>query len=181
MELLYRTLEGKFERILSGTCLSSFREENTKIAKKYDSFDETKITKMKEDFGIYVSNYLFLKGYDSVNISESGDIVTAWKGETEYSFLIDFDRNGNDGVLSVKVLDRGTKCGISSTEAKYVFIVSVEKCLVALMNCENLKSYVKEKRDGFGLLTETDSLFKSQYVTVDLTEASRKARLFSLK
>lgn len=181
MELLYKALEGKFERILSGTCLTSFREENSKIVKKYDSFDESKMAKMKEDFGMYISNYLFLKGYDSVNTSESGDIVTAWKGETEYSFLIDFDRNGNDGVLSVKVLDKGTKCGISDTDAKYVFIISVEKGIVALMNCENIKSYVKEKKEGFGMLTETDSLFKSQYVTVDLTEASRKARLFSLK
>jgi hypothetical protein len=181
MELLYRNLEEKFERILSGTCLTSFRDENARIIKKYDCFDESELTGTKQDFRKYVSNYLFLKGYDSVHISESNDFVTARNGEGEFTFFIDFDRGGNDGSLSVKVLDKGAKCGISNTDAKYVFIISIEKRLMVLMNCENLKSYVKEKKPGFGMLTETDSLFKSQYVTVDLNEGGRKARVFSLK
>lgn len=181
MELLYKNLEEKFERILSGTCLTSFREENAKIAKKYDRLDEAKMDEIRKDFGIYVSNYLFLKGYDSVNISESGDHITARNGESEFSFYLGFDSGRNDGMLSMKVLDKGTKCGISNTNAKYVFIISLEKGILILMNCENLKTYVKEKKHGFGMLTEVDSLFKSQYVTVDLNEASRKARVFSLK
>ena len=70
---IYNLLDSKFEQILSGTCLTSFREENKKIAKKYDVMSEEKLLDMKQDFLKYIQNYLFLKGYNIENASD--DVV----------------------------------------------------------------------------------------------------------
>lgn len=179
MEPIYTNLEKKFERILSGVCLTTLREENSRIAQKYDTFDSSKKAQMIEDFGAYLTNYLFFKGYDSV--ASTGAVLTAKKGDEETEFLVDFDHGPNDGLIKLNVLDKGLKHGISETTAKYVFIISVEKKVICLVGCDNLKSFVKERRNGFGFLTETDALFKSQFVTIDLTECVGKTRVFQLK
>lgn len=181
MEILYSNLEGKFSNILSGTCLTSFREENARISKRYESFDASRIKDMREDFAVYITNYLYLKGYENVESNSENCEIIASKGEDKYSFLLDFDWGSNDGTFSVKVLDKGVKCGISESASKFVFVISVEKKLIALLNCEKIKSMAKDKAKGFKLVTESDSLFKTQYLNLDLDSIGAKSKLFMLK
>jgi hypothetical protein len=176
---IYNLLDSKFEQILSGTCLTSFREENKKIAKKYDVMSEEKLLDMKQDFLKYIQNYLFLKGYNIENASD--DVVVAIKDDNRFEFLIDYDWGVNDGNLKIKILDRGLKNGISKHDSKYLFIISVEKNLFFLLNGETLKKQIKENRDSFKILTENDNLFKTQYVNFDILQLSQKAKIFSIK
>ena len=181
MEILYSNLEGKFGRILSGICLTSIREENARISKRYDFFDVSKIKEMREDFSSYITNYLYLKGYENVEYIRENCEVIASKGDESYSFFVDFDWGGNDGIFSVKVLDKGVKCGISESASKFVFVISIEKRLIALLNCEKIKSMAKDKAKGVQLVTESDSLFKTQYLNLDLDSMDTKSKLFQLK
>lgn len=181
MEILYANLEGKFNNILSGICLTSIREENSKITKKYEAFDRSMVKDLRDDFLIYIRNYLFLKGYDSVEIANEKSVLTATKDNQDYTFLIDFDHNGNDGTISIKILDKGVKCGISESEAKYVFVISVEKGMMVLLNSEKVKTLAKEKSKGVNIITETESLFKTQYLNLDLDSIEGKAKFFRLK
>lgn len=181
MEILYANLEGKFNSILSGICLTSIREENNKISKKYKVFDKSLVKDLKGDFLVYIRNYLFLKGYDSVEISNEKSVLTAFKENQNYTFLIDFDYNGNDGTISIKILDKGVKCGISESEAKYVFVISIEKGVMVLLNSEKVKTLAKEKSGGVQIITETESLFKTQYLNLDLNLLEGKAKFFRLK
>lgn len=181
MEILYANLEGKFNSILSGICLTSIREENNKISKKYEVFDHSLIKDLKDDFLVYIRNYLFLKGYDSVDIASEKSVLTASKDNQNYTFLVDFDYGGNDGAISMKILDKGVKCGISDSESKYVFVISVEKGIMVLLNCEKIKTLAKEKSEGVQIITETESLFKTQYLNLGLDSLEGKAKFFRLK
>jgi hypothetical protein len=176
---IYNLLDSKFEQILSGTCLTSYREENKKISKKYESMSENKLMDMKNDFSKYVQNYLFLKGYNIESATD--DVVIAIKDNNKFEFLIDFDWGTNDGNLKLKILDRGLKTGISKYDSKYLFVVSVEKGLFFLLNGETLKKQIKENRDSFKILTENDNLFKTQYVNFEILDLGQKAKIFSLK
>ena len=176
---IYNLLDNKFEQILSGTCLTSYREENKKISKKYDIISEEKLLDIKEDFLKYIQNYLFLKGYSIESAKD--DVVLALKDDNKFEFLIDYDWGINDGNLKLKILDRGLKTGISKYDSKYLFIISIEKGLFFLLNGENLKKQIKENRDSFNILTENDNLFKTQYVNFDILQLGQKSKIFSLK
>lgn len=176
---IYNLLDNKFEQILSGTCLTSYREENKKIVKKYEIMSEQKFLDMKEDFSKYIQNYLFLKGYHIEGTAE--DSIIASKDNNKIDFYIDFDWGSNDGNLKLKILDRGLKTGISKHDSKYLFIISIEKGLFFLINAETLKKQIKENREYFRILTENDNLFKTQYVNFEITQLGQKSKIFSLK
>lgn len=179
MDIFYRELDTKFSSILSGFCLTALREENSKIAKKYDCFDPEKIVDIKNDYFIYISNYLRLKKYSSVKICDQYILVE--ENDLESKFFIDFDYGNSEEEFKIKILDKGVKCGISTSEEKYVFIISINKKSICLLNLEKLKNKFKEEQGSRKLITETDSLFKSQYISFDISKIGQKTKLFNIK
>lgn len=178
MDIFYRELDAKFSSILSGFCLTSLRDENNKIAKKYDCFDSEKIIDIKNDYFIYISNYLKLKKYSSVTIHDQYIMVD--DNDLQSKFFIDFDY-GDLQEYKIKILDKGVKCGISTSDEKYIFIVSINKKSICLLNLEKLKNKFREEQESRKLITETDSLFKSQYISFDISKIGQKPKIFNIK
>lgn len=179
MDSFYSLLENKFSSILSGNCLTNIREENKKIASKYTSFDENNYFKIKDDFINYFKNYLFLKGY--TDISSSDFYVSGKFKEELYVFSILFDYTGTSSEFSLKILDKGGKFGISNSECKYGFIISIEKGIFFMINLDKLRSQIKENRSIFNIITENQELFESKYVVFNLEKINQKTKIFTLK
>lgn len=175
----YEQLDNKFENILSGICLTAFREENKKIASKHDKLEENNLLDVKNDFLKYIKNYLFLKDYKDIKLSE--DSISAEYNGVTYEFFVDFDWGDESGSYKIKILDNGLKTGISKSEIKYVFIISLSKGNFILLNSESLKKQIKENRDQFQLITENKNLFKSQFVTFELSKLGQKVKTFYIK
>jgi len=176
---IYELLDEKFEKILSGTCLTIIREENKKIASKYNSLEEESLLDAKNDFLKYIHNYLFLKQYDIISIDDE-KILTNLNGNN-CEFLIDFDWSFEENIVKIKVLDKGLKTGISKHDIKYVFFISPNKSNFILLNCENLKKQIKENRENFEVITLNDNLFKTQFISFDLSKLNQKIKIFRLK
>lgn len=178
----YNLINDKFEKILSGECLTSIREENKRIAKSHNLIEESNFIKLRGQFIKYIKNYLYLKGYKIVDENENS--IIAELNDQKLDFLIEFDWQNTDedtSDIKLKILDKGVKSGISSFEGKYLFIVSVKKGLIYLMNSDNLKKQIKENRDQFKILSETTELFKTQFVNFDPSELNQKIKIFSIK
>lgn len=178
---LYEVLNNKFGQILSGDCLTHFRNENIKIAEKHSLISEKNFLKIKEDFKIYIKNYLFLKNY--TNIEETDCCIIATLNENRYEFFLDFDweENIKEEYIKLKILDKGLKTGISTYEGKYFFLISVFKGIIFLMNSETLKSQIKEKRSSFEIITENKDLFKTQFIKFRISDLAQKVKIFSIK
>ena len=184
MEDFYKDIDSNFESILSGDCLTTYRNENSKIAKKYDQFnpeDLVKISETKFDFLIYLANYLFLKGYQIIGRDPINSSIVSTYNSVEYEFLLDFDYSDNPEEIKIKVLDKGLKEGISGYDCKYVFIISLQKMKIFLLNCDTLKKQIKENRANFNILTENDALFKTQFISFSASSLNQKIRSFLIK
>lgn len=178
MELFYHELDNKFSSILSGFCLTTLREENKKIAKKYEFFDINELKELTNDFLIYIRNFLKLKNYEFLSIDQQSVLV---KNQGEVNrFFIDFDHGDQAEEIKIKILDKGVKCGISTNEEKYIFIISINKKCIYLFNLEKLKSFFKENQNSRKLITETDSLFKTQYILFDAKNIGQKGKFFNI-
>lgn len=169
------------KKTLSGTCLTDIRNENSKLASKYEKFEEKEILEMNKDFGRYLTNYLLLRNHSNLILKEN--TITGLKSDGlsyEYSFVYDFSDKDSE-LIKLKILDKGLKTGISLIESKYLFIVSVNKRQFYLLNCEKLKENIKKNIKNFNLLTEDNELFKSQFVEFDLKQLNEKILTFNLK
>ena len=176
---IYNLLDNKFENILSGVCLTSIRETNKSIVKKYDFIDEDNFAEIKSDFLIFIKNFLFLKEYEIISVQDN--VLYAKKDDQEYEFLIDFDWGSEKNQIKIKFFDKGINSGISNFEGRYFFIISINKGFLYLVNCEKLKKQVKEDKQQFKILTEQTDLFKSKFIEFDLNNLSQKIKAFSLK
>jgi hypothetical protein len=178
---LYDLINDKFEKILSGECLTSLREQNKKIANSYKSFEESEFFDVKNIFIKYASNYLYLKNYKI--LSETENSIIAQLNDQTLEFLIDFDWESEEGIenIKLKILDKGTKTGISSYDGKYLFIFSIKKGLFYLMNCETLKKQIKDNRKEFNILSENTELLKTQFLIFNPSQLNQKIKIFSLK
>jgi hypothetical protein len=176
---IYNLLDNKFENILSGVCLTTLRDNNKSIIKKYDSISENDFIDIKDDFFIYIQNFLFLKGYHNISVTEN--VVHARKDDIDYDFLVDFDWSLDHNQMKIKFFDKGSNSGISNFDGKYFFLVSINKNLLYLINCEKLKKQVKEDKQQFRILTEQVDLFKSKFIEFDLNSIGQKIKVFSLK
>jgi len=83
--------------------------------------------------------------------------------------------------MKIKFFDKGSNSGISNFDGKYFFLVSINKNLLYLINCEKLKKQVKEDKQQFRILTEQVDLFKSKFIEFDLNSIGQKIKVFSLK
>jgi len=177
----YELINDKFEKILSGECLTSLREENKKIANSFDFLDESEFINTRKNFIKYVSNYLYLKGYTI--LSETDHSIVAQLDNHTLEFLIDFDwENEEDNKnIRLKILDKGTKTGISSFDGKYLFIFSVKKGLFYLMNCETLKKQIKDNRKEFNIISENTESLKTQFLIFNPSQLNQKIKIFSIK
>lgn len=176
---IYNLLDNKFENILSGVCLTTLRENNKSIAKKYSSINEKEFIDIKDDFFKYIQNLLFLKGYQ--NISYQDSIIQAEKDGNNYDFLVDFDWSLDQNQIKIKFLDKDMNYGISNFNGKYFFLVSINKNILYLINSEKLKKQVKDNKSQFKILTEQNDLFKSKFIEFDLNNFGQKIKIFSLK
>lgn len=172
-------LDIKLQETLSGLCLTSIREQNKKIVEKYDEISEKKLLEIKKDFQDYIKNYLILKKYKIDSFFEDG-ICASFDGKN-YEFLIDFDWGEKQGPIKLKILDKGSKIGISKYEYKFLFIISIGKGFFVLINNPNLKNQIKENRQNFNIITESSELFKSQFISFDLNNLNQKTKIFQLK
>lgn len=168
MKNLNAVLESKFSQILSGQCLTSFREENKKILQSEVA-----------DFTKYLENFLRIRGYEIANV-EAGKIAAQINDET-HDFFIDFDHGSEDRELTLKIAENGEKRGISGTECKYVLIVSIQKKMIFLMSVSQLKSSAKEKKKGYRVISENKNSDKIQYLSIDLISENNKYKAFALK
>lgn len=176
---IYESLEKKFESILSGNCLTSYREENKKIINKLQEFKDENFKKIKNDFLIYIKNYLILKKYQILSIED--DFVNAKNDQGEFQFLIDYDWSTDEEIIKIKTLDNTLKTCFSNYEGKYMFLISIPKGVFYIMNCQNLKKELKDNRTKYHILTENTSLFKSQFISFNIGKINQKFKIFSLK
>jgi hypothetical protein len=178
---IYDLINDKFEKILSGECLTSLREENKKIANSYVFLEEQKFIDIKNKFIKYISNYLYLKNYTIIEKKDNS--VTAQLNDQTHEFLVDFDweNEENSENIKLKILDKGLKTGISSFDGKYLFIFSIKKGLFYLMSCETLKKQIKDNKKDFNILSENTDLFKTQFIFFKPSQLNQKIKIFSIK
>lgn len=176
---IYQSLEKKFESILSGNCLTSYREENKNISNKYQEFTEENFKKVKNDFLIYIKNYLILKKYQITSLENN--FINAKNDQGDFEFLIDFDWSTEEGIIKIKTLDNSLKTCFSDYQGKYMFLISIPKGVFFLVNCQNLKKELKENKNKVRILTENTKLFNSQFICFKLEQISQKIKIFSLK
>lgn len=179
MDTLHKSLEAKFENILSGQCLTFLREENKKIIDYHSANTNVDPDKRLNDFLIYIKNFLTIKGYETEEIVQNE--IKAKIDQNNYDFVLDFDQGENQDEVLLKILDHGEKHGISKSESKYVFIVSTTKGVIVMMNLDRLKSSVREKKRGYRLISETIDGLKNQYVGIFLPEIVGSVKIFHLK
>lgn len=172
-------LENKFTNILSGVCLTLLREENKKITNKFTEINESNFFDLRQDFHKYMINYFLLRNYEIV--SHDSEMISINQNGKKIDFFIDFDWSSGSDKLKLKILDRGLKFGITNCEIQNLIFISVSKKVFFLLNCENLKKEIKQNRDVFDVLTESDNLFKTKYVNFDPKFLNHKYKIFSLK
>ncbi len=187
----YSDIDQKFSTILTGDCLTLQREENSRLVKDMTIFNEDLInTDYNPIFLTYLSNYLYLRNYNSVKPDSSTNMISAFKDGVEYSFGIIYDYGSKeDQSLKLKLIDRGVNSGISVSTAQFLFIISIEKRKFFLINCDKFKAFIKENITSLKLSTiEESTIIKedyvfsnSKYIDIPLSEINLKYLAFALK
>ena len=182
MNTFYEKIDSLLGNSLTGECLTTIRNQNSKLASKFEKFEEKNILEMDSNFRLFLSNYLILRNHSIVTLEEN--TITAVKNTDGltyiYSFVYDF-ADQDDNLLKLKILDKGLKTGISLIDSKYLFVVSINKKQFFLLNCEKLKDTIKENIKKFNLLTEGEGDSKNQFLNFKLSDVDQKTLIFNLK